>query len=277
MSVRDNGEGIPKEFLTRIFEKFSQAEAKRRNHRVGSGLGLTFCKLAVEAHGGKIWVESEPGQGSEFFFTLPLPVPTDPESTPQRSDPEPTVVALIKSTPFSNLCIIRHFPWPIMKPLSTLDLDRLCVNTLRFLAVDAVEKANSGHPGTPMEAAGLGYVLWTRVLRHNPKDPQWANRDRFVLSCGHASMLLYGLLHLTGYDLHARRFQTIPPMGFAHPRPPRGRPHRRRGNHHGPPGARVSPPGWAWPSRRGIWPPGSTAPISRSSTTMCGLSFPTET
>lgn len=88
-----------------------------------------------------------------------------------------------------------------MNPLSTLDLDRLCVNTLRFLAVDAVEKANSGHPGTPMEAAGLGYVLWTRVLRHNPKDPQWPNRDRFVLSCGHASMLLYGLLHLTGYDL----------------------------------------------------------------------------
>ncbi|MBK8575386.1 MAG: transketolase [Elusimicrobia bacterium] len=83
----------------------------------------------------------------------------------------------------------------------TLDMDRLCVNTLRFLAVDAVEKANSGHPGTPMEAAGLGYVLWTRLLNHNPKNPQWTNRDRFVLSCGHASMLLYGLLHLTGYDL----------------------------------------------------------------------------
>lgn len=84
---------------------------------------------------------------------------------------------------------------------STLDLDRWCVNTLRFLAADAVEKANSGHPGTPMEAAGLGYVLWTKILHHNPKNPQWPNRDRFVLSCGHASMLLYGLLHLTGYDL----------------------------------------------------------------------------
>lgn len=80
-------------------------------------------------------------------------------------------------------------------------IDRQCVNALRFLAVDAVEKAKSGHPGTPMEAAGLGYLLWTRLLRHNPKDPAWPNRDRFVLSCGHASALLYGLLHLTGYDL----------------------------------------------------------------------------
>jgi transketolase len=79
--------------------------------------------------------------------------------------------------------------------------DALCVNTIRFLAVDAVEKANSGHPGTPMEAAPLAYVLWTRFLKHNPKDPAWPNRDRFVLSAGHASMLLYGLLHLTGYDL----------------------------------------------------------------------------
>lgn len=88
-----------------------------------------------------------------------------------------------------------------MNSSSALDMDRWCVNTLRFLAVDAVEKANSGHPGTPMEAAGLGYVLWTRLLNHNPKNPQWPNRDRFVLSCGHASMLLYGLLYLTGYDL----------------------------------------------------------------------------
>lgn len=73
VSVQDNGEGVPADFKERIFEKFSQAEGKRRNHRVGSGLGLTFCKLAVEAHGGKIWVESEPGRGSEFFFSLPSP------------------------------------------------------------------------------------------------------------------------------------------------------------------------------------------------------------
>jgi transketolase len=80
-------------------------------------------------------------------------------------------------------------------------LDDLCVNTIRFLAVDAIEKAKSGHPGTPMGAAALAYVLWDRFLKHNPRDPKWVDRDRFVLSCGHASMLLYAMLHLTGYDL----------------------------------------------------------------------------
>ncbi|MBI4396573.1 MAG: transketolase, partial [Elusimicrobia bacterium] len=89
-----------------------------------------------------------------------------------------------------------------MIPQNTaLDLDQLCINTIRFLAVDAVEKANSGHPGTPMEAAPLGYMLWTRIMKHHPRNSQWPNRDRFILSAGHASMLLYSLLHLTGYDL----------------------------------------------------------------------------
>jgi transketolase len=78
-------------------------------------------------------------------------------------------------------------------------LEELCVNTIRFLAVDAVQKANSGHPGTPMGLADIGFVIFTEFLRHDPKDPRWKNRDRFVLSCGHASMLLYSLLHLTGY------------------------------------------------------------------------------
>ena len=81
------------------------------------------------------------------------------------------------------------------------DLNTLCINTIRFLAVDAIEKANSGHPGMPMGAAPMGYVLWTKFLKHNPKNPKWFNRDRFVLSAGHGSMLLYSLLHLTGYDL----------------------------------------------------------------------------
>ncbi|MBI4512517.1 MAG: transketolase [Gemmatimonadetes bacterium] len=81
------------------------------------------------------------------------------------------------------------------------DLDELCVNTIRFLAVDAVEKAGSGHPGTPLGAAPMAYVLWDRFLRHDPADPNWPNRDRFILSAGHASALLYALLHLTGYDL----------------------------------------------------------------------------
>ncbi len=77
----------------------------------------------------------------------------------------------------------------------------LAINTIRFLAVDAVQKANSGHPGLPMGAAPMAYVLWTEFLKHNPQNPHWFNRDRFVLSAGHGSMLLYALLHLTGYDL----------------------------------------------------------------------------
>jgi transketolase len=76
-----------------------------------------------------------------------------------------------------------------------------CINTIRILSADAVQNANSGHPGMPMGAAAMAYVLWTRFLRHNPRNPQWFDRDRFVLSAGHGSMLLYSLLHLTGYDL----------------------------------------------------------------------------
>jgi transketolase len=81
------------------------------------------------------------------------------------------------------------------------ELDELAVNTIRTLSMDAVQKANSGHPGTPMGLAPLGYVLYTRIMRHNPLDPGWLNRDRFVLSPGHACMLQYSLLHLCGYDL----------------------------------------------------------------------------
>ena len=81
------------------------------------------------------------------------------------------------------------------------DLDLLCINTIRTLAMDAVQKAESGHPGTPMALAPLGYVVFTRAMRHDPADPAWPNRDRFVLSCGHASMLLYSCLYLSGYDL----------------------------------------------------------------------------
>jgi transketolase len=80
-------------------------------------------------------------------------------------------------------------------------IETLAINAIRFLAVDAVQKANSGHPGLPLGAAPMAYTLWTRYLRHNPRNPQWPNRDRFILSAGHGSMLLYSLLHLTGYDL----------------------------------------------------------------------------
>ena len=85
--------------------------------------------------------------------------------------------------------------------MSVNDLEQRCVNTIRMLAVDAVQQANSGHPGLPMEAAPIAYVLWTRIMRYNPKNPDWPDRDRFVLSGGHGSMLLYAMLHLTGYDL----------------------------------------------------------------------------
>ena len=81
------------------------------------------------------------------------------------------------------------------------ELDRLCATTLRTLAMDAVQQANSGHPGLPMGAADMAYVLWTRFLKHNPVNPAWPDRDRFILSAGHGCMLLYGLLHLSGYDL----------------------------------------------------------------------------
>ena len=79
--------------------------------------------------------------------------------------------------------------------------DQLGVTTIRTLSIDAIEKANSGHPGLPMGAAPMAYALWTKVMNHNPKNPDWFNRDRFVLSAGHGSMLLYSLLHLSGYDL----------------------------------------------------------------------------
>jgi len=84
--------------------------------------------------------------------------------------------------------------------VATQSLEELCINSIRFLAVDAVEKAKSGHPGLPMGAAPMAFVLWDRFMRFNPKNPKWFNRDRFVLSAGHGSMLLYALLYLTGYD-----------------------------------------------------------------------------
>ena len=80
-------------------------------------------------------------------------------------------------------------------------VDQLCINTIRTLSIDAVQKAGSGHPGMPMGAATMAYILWTRHLRHHPRNPAWPDRDRFVLSAGHASLLLYSLLFLTGYDL----------------------------------------------------------------------------
>ena len=87
-----------------------------------------------------------------------------------------------------------------MSTETQLDLDQLCINAIRVLSMDAVQKADSGHPGTPMALAPLAYVLWSRHLKYNPANPDWVDRDRFVLSAGHASMLLYSVLYLTGYD-----------------------------------------------------------------------------
>jgi transketolase len=97
------------------------------------------------------------------------------------------------------------------------ELDQLCINTIRFLAVDAVEQAHSGHPGLPLGAAPMAYVLWDRFLRHNPRNPHWFNRDRFILSAGHGSMLLYALLHLTGYDLPLNEIQRFRQWGSKTP------------------------------------------------------------
>jgi transketolase len=100
---------------------------------------------------------------------------------------------------------------PMLKAVtgSQRSIDGWCVNTIRTLAMDAVQAANSGHPGAPMGLAAAAYVLWTRVLKHNPKNPHWVDRDRFVLSGGHASMLLYSLLYLCGYDLSLREIENF--------------------------------------------------------------------
>ena len=82
-----------------------------------------------------------------------------------------------------------------------LDIQEKCINTIRFLSVDAVQKANSGHPGITMGCAPIAFLLYSKIMKHNPKNPKWINRDRFVLSAGHGSMLQYSSLHLAGYDL----------------------------------------------------------------------------
>src|SRR5712691_6430452 len=96
----------------------------------------------------------------------------------------------------------------IAQPTAT-DIDTLCINTIRTLSIDAIQKANSGHPGTPMAMAPVAYTLWQRFLRFDPTDPIWPNRDRFVLSAGHASMLLYSLLHLAKVTAVNPEYETV--------------------------------------------------------------------
>ena len=115
----------------------------------------------------------------------------------------------------------RHLPGTLSSvSADPKTLEQLCINTIRGLAMDAVQQANSGHPGMPMGMAAAAYTLWTRHLRHDPNDPHWFNRDRFVLSAGHGSMLLYSLLHLTGYDLpldELKRFRQWQSKTPGHP------------------------------------------------------------
>ena len=106
-------------------------------------------------------------------------------------------------------------------------LDRLCIDTIRTLTMDAVEKANSGHPGMPMAMAPVAYLLYTRYLKHDPGDPAWPDRDRFVLSAGHGSMLLYSVLHLCGYDLSLDEIKRFRQWGSRTP----GHPERIPGDH----------------------------------------------
>lgn len=108
-------------------------------------------------------------------------------------------------------------PLPMENNDAKTALDQLCINTIRTLSLDAVQKANSGHPGLPLGAAAMAYVLWTRFLRHNPANPKWENRDRFLLSAGHGSMLLYSLLYLTGYDLSLDEIKNFRQWGSKTP------------------------------------------------------------
>lgn len=101
--------------------------------------------------------------------------------------------------------------------VEAVSLDELCINTIRMLSIDAVQKANSGHPGLPLDAAPMAYVLWDRFLKHNPSNPTWYNRDRFVLSAGHGSMLLYSLLHMTGYALSLEEIKNFRQWGSLTP------------------------------------------------------------
>ena len=109
---------------------------------------------------------------------------------------------------------------PVAPPRNAVQLEQLAINTIRFLALDAVEKAKSGHPGMPMGMADAAFILWTRFLRYQPHDPLWPNRDRFVLSAGHGSLLLYCMLHLAGYDLpldEIKRFRQLGSKTPGHP------------------------------------------------------------
>ena len=124
---------------------------------------------------------------------------------------------------------------------SLAGIEQQCINTIRTLSMDAIQKANSGHPGAPMGLAPAAFVLWTRILKHNPANPDWLDRDRFVLSGGHASMLLYSILYLTGYDLSLDDIKNFRQWGSRTPG------HPEFGHT---PGSKIQPPVASDPQRR---------------------------
>ena len=132
--------------------------------------------------------------------------------------------------------------------------------------MDAVQQANAGHPGTAMALAPLAYLLYAEVMRHDPAAPDWADRDRFVLSAGHACILQYSALHLSGYDLSARRPEALPPVGLAHARSSRAAPHRRGSRRRPARSGRASRTPSASRSRSASSPTATTGPDTRSST-----------
>ena len=137
------------------------------------------------------------------------------------------------------------------------ELDRRAVDTVRVLAADAVQKVGNGHPGTAMSLAPLAYTLFQRVMRHDPSDPDWIGRDRFVLSAGHSSLTLYIQLFLSGYGLELDDLEGAAHLGLADPRPPGAPAHPRRGDHH-----RAAGPGPGLRGRDGDRRPAASAACS---------------
>ena len=142
-------------------------------------------------------------------------------------------------------------------------IDGMCINTIRTLAIDAIEAAKSGHPGAPMGLAPAAYVLWTRFLKHHPRKPDWPDRDRFVLSGGHASMMLYSLLYLCGYDLSLDDIKKFRQWGSKTPGHPSLGIHRVWKPQPAP-WDRDLPMRWAWPWPSGIWRRNLTGTAMRS-------------
>ena len=144
------------------------------------------------------------------------------------------------------------------------EVDTLAIDTIRTLSMDGVQKANSGHPGAPMALAPVAYQLFAKTMKHNPADPDWFDRDRFVLSAGHASMLLYSILHLTGYGISMEDLQNFRQLGSPTAGHPEYEAEARRASR-SPPArwGRASATPWAsrWPS--GCWPRASTATATR--------------